>query len=276
VCDIACALAECVSVGLHTTYSTKSAYAAMKTADISLLLCSSDIVYSKSATTDSSTGGTGGKGLERGGSAGYSGSHSFWTVEDVLQLHRSTPPVIGDTSAANGHSEGRLLQHVVVMDSSETAFSLSHPREGQGEGQGQIFEVYGSKAAGEGMFDTFNPHISYLVDAVRAATDTHTHTYTHTNSSVELDDSKSRGDSTHEERSAATSQTVPSSSLPPHESPLELSELLEGRGSIFTLLFTSGSTGEPKAVVRTDCDCIVYFDCAGVESADRMMMMTCV
>jgi acyl-CoA synthetase (AMP-forming)/AMP-acid ligase II len=270
VCDIACALADCVSVGLHTTYSTKSAYAAMKTTDISLLLCSSDIVYSKSSTVDSSSEGTGGKGagLKRGGSAGYSGSHSFWTVEDVLQLHRSTPQETVNASVANGHSEGRLPQHVVVMDSSETSFSLSHPREGQG--QRQIFEISGSQAAGEGMCDTFNPRISYLVDAVRAATNTHTHT--HSNSSGEHDDSESRGDSADEEH-RADSYPVPttSPSLLPREAPLELSELLEGRGSIFTLLFTSGSTGEPKAVVRTDCNC--HCDCSVVECVDFMMVM---
>jgi hypothetical protein len=249
----------------------------MKTADISLLLCSSDIVYSKSASADISSAGRGSKGvgLERGGSAGYSGSHSFWTVEDVLQLHRSMHPETetetGNTCAANGHSEGRLLQHVVVMDSSETAFSLSHPREGQGQGQGQgkIFEVYGSEATAEGegeeMRVTCSPHISYLVDVVAAAT------YSDASSSGEHYDSKSREDSPDEQPSAATSLTVPSpppsQSLHPQQARIDLSEVLEGRGSIFTLLFTSGSTGEPKAVVSNDCDC------AALETVDRIMMI---
>lgn len=244
MCDIACALADCVSVGLHTTYSTGSAYAAIKTADISLLLCSSDIVYSKTASIGSSA-----EGLGRGGSAGYSGSHSFWTVQDVLRLHRITSPARGSAGPANGHSQGPLLQHVVVMDSSEKAFALSHSTQGEGEGEERIFDVCGSEVT-EGH-STCNPQISYLVDAVRAATE----------GSRGRDGSESLGAAAAAQPSAApcpspaTSHTVPSPPPPlsPEQAPVELSELLEGRGSIFTLLFTSGSTGEPKAVVRRVC-----------------------
>jgi long-subunit acyl-CoA synthetase (AMP-forming) len=73
VCDLACALAGCVSVGIHTTFDSASALHAIRHTQVSLLFCFSDLVYEKSMDGD----------LKRGGEK-LKNQLDFWSVQSIM------------------------------------------------------------------------------------------------------------------------------------------------------------------------------------------------
>lgn len=284
MCDIACALAECVSVGLHSTYSTQSAYLAMKTADISMLLCAGDIVYRKckhAHTNDSGVNGVTGirvpqeenmKGEEEkaeGKRDSTQGQHSFWTVQEVLQLHQR--------SVTKGDMETRkdlerfLLGQIVVMDMSSSIF-LTRAKEVTGgacvvvndsacvsnKGSGRDVKISSLRDRGSESEDAemiknqVQVPISFLVDVVEAVTAEALNSL-HSNSEnqsvpIFACDNAQVDLEVHSSNAFESSPEPFASSLQANVDPAE--EQLSERNRIFTLLFTSGSTGEPKAVVR--------------------------
>ena len=283
MCDIACALADCVSVGLHSTYSSYSAYLAMKTADISLLLCAGDIVYRKHSDTVKNGGGVNGttgtaepRAVDENCEVRTqevneesSAQNSFWTVQEVLQLHEKS---IAQEEMGRGDiaSSRFLLGQVVVIDIAASDFfaHVNHMMESNcvtssdktidpadasspivtssyrdNEHKNEDREITGKK---------MRIPITFLVDVVKAVTadalkclncDSEV-------TSVPVDTLHSvKVDSNILISNACESwPEPPAPSLQADLEPLE--EELCGRDRIFSLLFTSGSTGEPKAVVR--------------------------
>jgi len=123
VCDLACALAGCVSVGLHTTFDTASALHAIQHTDISLLLCVSDVVLDSATTADSAEEDSvvpEHDAILTRGSATAQSMTDFWTVQKVLALHRSHS--VDRLVGGDGNASALPLQHIVLLDQSMHSF----------------------------------------------------------------------------------------------------------------------------------------------------------
>ena len=280
MCDIACALADCVSVGLHSTYSTHSAYLAMKTADISLLLCAGDVVsgkhsvknvsgeeWTRTAKSKAEDGNGGGESPKV--SEESTAQNSFWTVKEVLGLHEKS---IAQEEEGRGNIESSrfLLRQVVVIDiaafdffiranhtvgsscvtSSDKTISLA---DASSPIERSNFKDDGHKNEDtETARNVLRIPITFLVDVVKAVTADALNCFSINSevASVPVDTFYSgQIDSNILISNASENWLKPSAtSLQADLDPMV--EELCGRDRIFSLLFTSGSTGEPKAVVR--------------------------
>lgn len=237
-CDLACALAGCVSVGIHTTFDTASALHAIQHTDISLLFCVSDVVFESRPTC--STDPTSHEEdviLTRATTRAVS-QMDFWTVQKVLELHRRSSAQRDGSADSDTGSCDFTIQHIVLLDKPMESFLASRGPESGSELLGlplhSLIDLCALSqtsdiATGGSITDP------YSSDTVAASHSLDTITSGSTGS-----EDRALGGS-----SGDTTQSSPQASQlePPEQQPAA------GREGIFTILFTSGSVGRPKGVV---------------------------